>query len=133
MLSTEALAPAAQNRVAVVVDLIGDLDATLGDIVATTIDRLTADGTTDVYVTTRRVAVSSNDGLAALDAALATARKRGCSVAVDPGSRRMRAAFSQARIPHLATVSATLPRNARHVMIARHAAAKPSARLRRSA
>jgi hypothetical protein len=133
MLSTEAFAPAAPHRVAVVVDLIGDLDVTMGDIFAATVDRLTADGTTDLFLTTRHVAVTSSDGLAAIDAALATARGRGCSIAVDPGNRRMRAAFSHARIPYAATADGVLPRNARHLMIARHAASQSKDKLRRSA
>jgi len=133
MLSTKAFAPAAQSRVAVVVDLIGDLDLTMGDIFADTVERLTADGRTDLYLTTRHVAVTSSDGLAAIDAALATARERGCSVAVNPGSRRMRAAFSHARIPYAAGADGALPRNARHLMIARHAAPASEGKLRRSA
>jgi hypothetical protein len=133
MLSTKAFAPAAPYRVAVVVDLIGDLDATMGDIFAATVERLTADGPTDLFLTTRHVAVTSSDGLAALDAALSTARERGCSVAVDPGSRRMRAAFSHARIAYAATADGVLPRNARHLMIARHATSADQGKLRRSA
>jgi anti-anti-sigma regulatory factor len=133
MLSTKAFAPAGQHRVAVVVDLIGDLDVTMGDIFAATLDRLTADGATDLYVTARHVAVTSSDGLAAIDAALATARERGCSIAVDPGNRKMRAAFSHARIDYAATADGGFPRNARHLMIARHAAAQSQGNLRRTA
>ncbi len=105
----------------------------MGDIFAATVERLTADGPTDLFLTTRHVAVTSSDGLAALDAALSTARERGCSIAVDPGNRRMRAAFSHARIPYAATADGVLPRNARHLMIARHAASASQGKLRRSA
>jgi hypothetical protein len=133
MLSTEAFAPATPPRVAVVVDLIGDLDATLADIFAATLDRLTADGATDLYLKTRHVAVTSNDGMTTLAKALATARARGCSIAVDPGSRRMRSAFSHEGVAYAATAEGVLPRNARHLMIARHAAAESKSKLRRSA
>jgi anti-anti-sigma regulatory factor len=132
MLSTQAFAPATQHRVAVAVDLIGDLDLTLGEIFAAALDQLTASGTTDVYLTTRHVALTSSDGLAAVDAALAAARDRGCSIAVDPGSRRMRAAFAQARIPVVASAGGIPPASGRHLMIARHAT-PAKAKLRRTA
>jgi anti-anti-sigma regulatory factor len=133
MLSTQAFAPATRARVAVVVDLIGDLDSTLGDIFAATLDRLTQDGTTDLYLKTRHVAVTSTGGMAALGDALATARERGCSIAIEPGNRRMRAAFSQQGIAYAATAEGVLPRNARHLMIARHAEAQAKTKLRRTA
>jgi anti-anti-sigma regulatory factor len=123
MLSTQALDPQSDGRIAVYVDLIGDLDATLGDIFAETLVRLTASGATDVFLTTRHVNGSSQSGLAKIDAALATARSSGCSVSIDPGNRRMRTAFASAHIPVAVDLVAARPSHARHLMIARHAPA----------
>jgi anti-anti-sigma regulatory factor len=130
MLSTQTLDTQSTGRVAVFVDLIGDLDATLGDIFAETLVRLTASGATDVFLTTRHVNGSSQSGLAAIDAALATARAGGCSVSIDPGNRRMRSAFASAHIPFASEHVAARPPHARHLMIARHA---PAPTLRKSA
>jgi anti-anti-sigma regulatory factor len=130
MLSTQSLDPQSNGRVAVYVDLIGDLDATLGDIFAETLARLTASGAIDVFLTTRHVNGSSQSGLAAIDAAIATARSSGCSVSIDPGNRRMRSAFASAQIPCAADLVAARPSRARHLMIARHA---PAPMLRKTA
>jgi anti-anti-sigma regulatory factor len=130
MISTDAFASPANDQSTVFVDLIGDLDATLGGLVADTLARLTERGTTSVFLTTKHVSISSNDGLAALDAALGAARARGCSVAIDPGNRRMRSAFASARIPCAGDAFAQRPQRARHLMIARHS---PPAKLPKSA
>ena len=130
MLSTQVLVPRANGRVAVFVDLIGDLDATLGDLFAENLARLMALGTTDVFLTTKHVTASSDSGLAAIDAAVAVARAGGCAVAIDPGNRRMRAAFASARTPCASERFAARPANARHLMIARHS---PSDKLPKSA
>jgi hypothetical protein len=119
MLSTEEVASHASESVAVFVDLIGDLDATLGGQFADTLASLTARGATAVYLTTKHVNVSSSDGLAAIDAALSAARAQGCSVEIDPGNRKMRSAFASARIT-CADDGPTRPHRARHLMIARH-------------
>lgn len=123
MLSTQALPSAAPSRIAVFVDLIGDLDATLGALFAETLARLTERGTTDVFLTTKHVNGSSRSGLAAIDKALVAARARGCSIAIDPGNRRMRSAFASARIQCAPERLAGRPARARHLMIARHAPA----------
>ncbi len=117
-------APAASTSSTVVVDLIGDLDATLGSTFAAALAHLTERGTTDVFVTTRHVAVSSHDGLAALGAACADARERGCAIALESGNRRMRAALRGARIVCDAERAVAPPASGRHLMIARHAPTK---------
>jgi anti-anti-sigma regulatory factor len=132
MLSIQPIAPQASDRRSVVVDLIGDLDATLGGIFADALAELTADGRCDVFVTTRHVTLSSADGLAAMNDALDQAREKGCSIAVDPGNRRMRAAFANARLGYPGADEALRPFAARHLMIARHAQAQSPA-TRRSA
>jgi anti-anti-sigma regulatory factor len=121
MLSTQTIAGHATGRVSVFVDLIGDLDVTLGELFADTLQHLTERGATDVFLSAKHVSLSSQAGLAALDTALAGARARGCSVTVDPGNRRMRAAFSSAHIACAGDVHPLRPRRARHLMIARHA------------
>ena len=121
MLSTQLIADPATDRVAVFVDLIGDLDATLGGILADTLAGLMANGDNDFFLTTRHVALTSDDGLAALDSALTSARARGCRIAIEPGNRRMRAAFAVARIGYRDGRSA-FPAAGRHLLIARHAA-----------
>ena len=123
---TETLALAADVPVAVVIDLIGDLDATLGGIFSDTLSGLVAEGTTDVVLMTKHVALSSEEGIIAIDVALGDARARGCSIVVEPGSRKMKAAFAAARVP--VERGERVPRKSgRHLMIARHASQpKPS-------
>jgi hypothetical protein len=120
MLSTEAIASPAMNPAAVFVDLIGDLDATLGVQFADTLANLTERGTTAVFLNTKHVNLSSIDGLAAIESAVSVARARGCSVEVDPGNRRMRSAFAAAHIACRGD-GPVRPNRARHLMIARHA------------
>lgn len=126
MSTHNALGPG--DRSFAVVDLIGDLDATLGTIFADTLTGLVANGTTDVLVSARHVATSSNDGLATLDAACTAARASGATIAIDPGNRRMRAAFTSASLAIERRPVAPPPRNSRHFMIARHAESKRLAR-----
>jgi anti-anti-sigma regulatory factor len=108
-------------RTIVSIDLIGDLDATLGSIFADTLTGLIAAGTTDVIVMTKHVALSSVEGLGVVDAALSAARAEGCSVRLEPGSRRMKAALTAARMA-FDRDDVDRPRSTRHLMIARHAA-----------
>ena len=61
---TEATVPA--FAASVVVDLIGDLDATLGTLVSETLVDLSGNGTRGVLLTTKHVSTVSDEGLAAL-------------------------------------------------------------------
>jgi anti-anti-sigma regulatory factor len=126
MQTTQAISLAPDVRIAVAIDLIGDLDATLGGIFSDTLSGLVAEGTTDVVLMTKHVALSSEEGIIAIDAALGEARARGCSIVVEPGSRKMKAAFAAARVP--VERGERVPRKSgRHLMIARHASQpKPS-------
>ena len=121
MHTNDTLALAADVRVTVAIDLIGDLDATLGDIFSDALSTLVDSGTTDVVLMTKHVAVSSEAGMIAVDCALGAARAKGCSVLIEPGTRKMKAAFAAARVPVVAPVADLRPRSGRHVMIARHA------------
>jgi anti-anti-sigma regulatory factor len=105
---------------AVAIDLIGDLDATLGTMVTDTLASLIDEGATDVLVTTKHVSGSSAEGIVALDGAVGAARAKGCAVAVEGGNRKMRAAFAAAAFAVDAEVRERR-RGARHLMIARHA------------
>lgn len=120
---------ALSDRCVVVVDLIGDLDATLASTFADTMRSLVADGATQIFVNARHAATASFDGLTTLDAACVTARDAGTTVTLDPGNRRMRAAFASASLAvekRLGT--APHPRGTRHFMIARHADPRDLAR-----
>ena len=117
MVSTSAAAPA--FAASVVVDLIGDLDATLGTLLAETLVDLTANGTRGVLLTTKHVTTVSTEGIAALDAALRSARASGLEVALHAGNRKLRSAFADADIL-FSTESVTPPDRVRHYMFARH-------------
>lgn len=127
MHSIQAIAAPADHA-AVVVDLIGDLDTTLGQLLADTLDRIAAAGGRSVFVSTKHVGLTTREGLARLDAALAGVRAHGCAVALDAGNRKMRTAFAFARITCDAAPSRAAIR--RHLIIAHHA---PKVALRQSA
>ena len=121
MVSVDANAPA--FAASVVVDLIGDLDATLGSLLADTLVKLVGNGTRGVLLTTKHVTTFSSDGLAALGAALESARRNGLEVALAAGSRKMRIAFAGAQIA-TSTEPITAPDRVRHYMFAHHEEAK---------
>jgi hypothetical protein len=121
MLSTQDLARPSAARAAVCVELIGDLDATLGAMFAETLAALCDSGETDVRLSTRHVTESTGAGFKALEGAVATARRRGCAVTVDPGNRRMRAALSSLTTPKASDSPSAASGGRRHLIIARHA------------
>jgi len=107
-----------------VVELIGDLDATLGQYAAETIATHAAKGAPDIVLSTKHLSLTSEIGMRTLDAAIRSARDRGHSVSLDPGTRKMGTAFNNARIAYSPPLAR--PRAARCLMIARHAAPKRS-------
>ena len=107
------------TRPAVVVDLIGDLDAVMGSLLAEMLDKLGGDGGRDIFISTKHVVRSNSDGLATLEAARAAMRSSGCAVALHAGSRKMRTALAVARIGCEDRVPR--PRGVRALMIAHHA------------
>ncbi len=107
----------------VVVDLIGDLDTTLGTLIAAALAELASHGTNDVHVTTKHVSGISNDGLAALERAVLAARAEGIAVAVHAGTRKMRSAF--ARSAMVSSDDDQPMGRSRHLMLARHAGTSP--------
>jgi anti-anti-sigma factor len=117
MVSVDANAPA--FAASVVVDLIGDLDATLGTLLAETLLKLAANGTRGVLLTTKHVTTVSSAGIASLGAALRSARERGLEIVLDAGSRKMRMALAGARI-ECATEAVAPPDRVRHYMFAHH-------------
>ncbi len=121
MLSTEASAPA--FAASVVVDLIGDLDATLCGVLTDTLVKLTRNGTRAVLLTTKYVSTASSAGIAGLSDALKAARAQGLEVALEPGNRKMRAAFAGATF--IRSAAPETPRDrVRHYMFAHHETAK---------
>lgn len=121
MQSTLASAFVAERRT-VAIDLIGDLDATLGTVLGETLLRMTDIGADAIAISTRHIARSTRDGLANFDAAVERARADGCSISIDAGNRRMRTAFALARIACDRVDLRT--RSRRHVMIAHHTVAE---------
>jgi hypothetical protein len=122
MLTTETFGLSSSVRVAVSIDLIGDLDATLAATFSETLARLVSDeGVVDAFVSTKHLATSLPDGMSGVGAAIDAARAAGCRVVVDPGSRRMKAAFAAARMDLAAGATAFPSRRGRHLMLARHA------------
>ncbi len=121
MLSSAASAPA--FAASVVVDLIGDLDTTLCGVLADTLVKLTGNGTRAVLLTTKYVSTASSAGIAGLSAALTSARSKGLEIALEPGNRKMRAAFAGAHF--IRSAATTMPRDrVRHYMFAHHETAK---------
>jgi anti-anti-sigma regulatory factor len=121
MVHANAIAPSpGDTRVFVVIDLLGDLDATLGEILAGTLERQAALGGAELIVNCKHLADASPDGIAALSRALEGVQQRGAPIFLVPGSRKLRLAFKAARIscPQIDILPATLRR--RHVMIAHH-------------
>jgi anti-anti-sigma regulatory factor len=117
--NTIAALPSATG-VFVVIDLIGDLDATLGEILAGTLEHQTALGGGDLVVNCKHLSDASADGIAALSRAIAAVRERGHPIFLLAGSRKLRLAFKAAQIacPQIDILPASVRR--RHVMIARH-------------
>jgi anti-anti-sigma regulatory factor len=125
MQMTDTLALAADTPVAVVIDLIGDLDATLGAICADALANAIDAGATDILLMTKHVTATSQEGIAAIDGAMGSARELGRAVSLEPGNRRMKAAFAAARVAVASGATPLSARRARHLMIAHHAA-KPT-------
>jgi len=103
-----------------VVDLFGDLDLTLVGFLTETLADIVRSGATDVTISTRGLALTSNGALRALDRAIAAVRSGGTTVEIVPGNRKMRIAFAGARIA-LRRTAGTRPPTVRHFMLARHA------------
>lgn len=119
------------NRPAIVVDLIGDLDAVMGSLLTEMLVGLTRAGERDIFISTKYVVRSNDDGLATLDAARTALRSSGCAVALDAGNRKMRTALAFARIG--CEERTPRPRGVRALMIAHHALQAPAPELPRNA
>lgn len=121
MVEANAIAPSPCDAgVFVVIDLIGDLDATLGEILAATLERQASLGGADLVVNCKHLSDASPDGIAALSRATGTLRERGYPIYLLAGSRKLRLAFKAAQIacPQVDILPATMSR--RHIIIARH-------------
>jgi hypothetical protein len=120
MLQPASIAPLTARRL-VTIDLIGDLDAELGDTLAKTLDQLDTHGDYEVRVNFKRVVAIDGPGLAGAARAIAQKRLAGWAISASVSRRngRVRSLLSSSRIP-LDEIAAALP-SARHIMIARHA------------
>jgi anti-anti-sigma regulatory factor len=106
----------------IVVELIGDLDATLVESLVERLSAFTHEGPTSIVLCARHLTLPTADALAILGSAVNAARAGGASIAIDPGNRKMRLAFDHAKIEHSPS-EIPRPVGARHLMIARHAEA----------
>src|ERR1700693_345536 len=121
MLQPESIAPLTARRL-VTIDLVGDLDAELGDTLAKTLDELRNQDDCDVLVNFKRVVAIDGPGLAGATRAIAQSRLAGSAIFASAarGNRRVRGLLKSSRIP-LDDVTATIP-SGRHIIIARHTA-----------
>jgi anti-anti-sigma regulatory factor len=115
-----SIEPAVAGRSPVVVELIGDLDATLAQILRETLETQTLRGESHIVVSFRHLTEITNEGLSAAARAIAESRLGGCAISVYAQGRRVRAMLQIARLTCERGELASLG-NARHVMIARHA------------
>jgi anti-anti-sigma regulatory factor len=120
MIQHVSLLPATDRRT-VTIDLIGDLDARLGKILAETLADLARSGDCDVRISFKRVAVVQGDGLAGAARAIAQTQLAGCPIAVCgvPRNRGLRAALNSSRIA-LDEGDFGSVAQGRHIMIAGH-------------
>jgi hypothetical protein len=111
----------ATDRPTVFIDLIGDLDARLGKILAETLAGLASRGDCDIRVSFKRVAVVRGDGLAGAARAIAQTQLAGCPIraCAVPRNRLVRAALKSSRIP-FDEPGARPATSGRHIMIAGH-------------
>ena len=105
----------------VVVDLIGDLDATLGELLADTLASLARAGESDIVVNFKHVEAVVGDGFGRVSRAITESRLGGRTIAVQAKDRRLRALFKEARLPYSDRSGALGAR--RHVLIGRHLSA----------
>lgn len=99
MVEADAFAPApSDSGIFVAIDLIGDLDATLGEILASTLERLASLGGADLVVNCKHLSNARPDGIAALSRAIEAVQQHGYPIYLLAGSRKLRLAFKAARI-----------------------------------
>jgi anti-anti-sigma regulatory factor len=120
MMHAASIEPAVGDRSPVVVELIGDLDATLAQTLRETLEAQKLRGESHVVVSFRHLAEITNEGVSAAARAIAESRLGGCAVSVYAQGRRVRAMLQLARLSCERGELETLG-NGRHVMIARHA------------
>jgi len=109
------------SRAAIVVDLIGDIDATAAQTFATTIARLGAASSERIVVNLRHTALVDAGGITVLASAIAELRRRGLEVDVIAEGKRVRTALRAARIASRTGLPADGAARERHVMIVRNA------------
>ena len=109
-----------EARAAVVIDMIGDVDAAAAQSFAALAGRLQHDPHARIVLNLRRAAILDAAGITLLARAIADVRRRGFALDVVAESRRVRTALLAARIP--SRPGSPLDREAgeRHIMIVRN-------------
>ncbi len=103
---------------ALVVELIGDLDAALVRSLAEVLDRVEGAGRHPLVVRRKHQSTGRPTGRPALGVALAEQRRRGCNVSAAAESGRITAMLRAAGVPLVARGTKTTA-GVRHVMIVR--------------
>ncbi|MBC5810846.1 MAG: hypothetical protein GIW95_08370 [Candidatus Eremiobacteraeota bacterium] len=111
----------ALDRSLVAIDLIGELDGRLGEILDEALADVAARGDFHVVVNFDFVSAVHADGIRAAGKAIVAAKVRGenVSASVSPRNRRMRSVLKDARVTVFEPGATKSPTGARRIMIAR--------------
>ena len=112
---------APSTRAAIVVDMVGDVDATAAQSFAETAERLTPSARGRVVLNLRHAALLDAAGVTILASTVVGLQRRGISIDVLAESKRVRTALVAARITARAAAPIDLDAQDRHVMIVRNA------------
>jgi anti-anti-sigma factor len=113
--------PLPLTRPAVVVELIGDADATAAHAFAEAARRLVCSEGERIVLNLQRVALIDAGGVTMLVRAINELRRRGIAVDVIAATKRVRTALSAARIFPRVAIAGDGDARERHVMIVRNA------------
>jgi anti-anti-sigma factor len=109
------------SRAAIVIDLIGDVDALAARSFGEAVDRL-ADGSPEpIVLSLLRVAALHASGVTVLASTIAERRRRGIAIDVVADGRRVRVALQAARVRSRLPVPGERGARLRHVMIVHNA------------
>jgi anti-anti-sigma factor len=109
------------SRAAIVVDLIGDVDATAAQSFAATADRLVPGSDERIVLNLRHTSLLDAGGVTLLARAITNLGRRGVGVDVLAEGKRVRTALLAARIVPRGPSSFDCDARDRHVMIVRNA------------
>jgi anti-anti-sigma factor len=115
-----AVSPVPCGRAAIVIDLIGDVDALAARSFGEAVDRL-AEGEETIQLNLQRVAALHASGVTILASTIAERRRRGVAIDVVADGRRVRGALQAARVHTRLPVAGDRWALRRHVMIVHNA------------